>query len=218
MNPDSRTADGKFLKKPVEKMTYDRDKRKNCGRETSPGRGLFIWGKLKGAAARATDLAFPPSIYCGICGNVIDETRTYELCDHCIRHVQWDLEEPVYLPIPAENEDAGPGLTAGSGGLKLAALSCAEYGIYERTLIFNLKYSGRKYIARDIARMMRDRLAFTDIAPEIVVPVPASPERVKRRGFDQAALIGGFLAELTGADYCEALRRVRETRAMRGLS
>ncbi|MCI7413809.1 MAG: ComF family protein [Clostridiales bacterium] len=162
-------------------------------------------GRLTPAGARAfvesvLDLIYPPSLYCNCCGNLIDETRTYNLCDHCIRHIRWDQDPP--------RERDG-----------MRTLRCAQYGIYERTLIFSLKYNGHKYIARDIAEMMRDRLEAAGIFFDVIVPVPMNPTKERARGFNQAALIAKHLGRLTGADSVPgALRRTRDTRPMRGLS
>ena len=146
------------------------------------------------------DLVYPPSLYCVCCGNLIDETRTYNLCDHCVRHIRWDTAPP-----------------GERNGMKL--LRCAQYGIYERTLIFSLKYNGHKYVARDIAEMMRDRLEAAGIFFDVIVPVPMNPAKERARGFNQAALIAKYLARLTDVDFVPgALHRIRNTRPMRGLS
>jgi competence protein ComFC len=150
-------------------------------------------------AGRFMDLLFPPSLYCSCCGNLIDETRTYNLCDHCIRHIKWDMDD-----------------SREKNGMRL--LRCAEYGIYERTLIFSLKYNGKKYIARDIAAMMRDRLELSGIDYDIIVPVPMNRDKELKRGFNQTVLIGRHLARLTGRECQQLLRRTRDTAPMRGLS
>ena len=49
--------------------------------------------KLKDFGGKALDLLYPPSLYCNCCGNLIDESRTYNLCDHCISHIRWDASE-----------------------------------------------------------------------------------------------------------------------------
>ena len=35
------------------------------------------------------DFVYPQNLYCIVCGNFIDRTRKYCLCDHCIRHIEW---------------------------------------------------------------------------------------------------------------------------------
>ena len=98
-------------------------------------------------------------------------------------------------------------------------MRCVQYGIYERTLIFSLKYNGKKYIAREIAKMMRDRLREARIDFDVIVPVPMYAEKERARGFNHAALIGQYLGKEMGKPMVpDALRRTRQTRPMRGLS
>lgn len=146
------------------------------------------------------DLIFPPDLYCGICGNYIDSTNPYHLCDHCVRHIRWDHGPPAVR----------------SG---LLMMRTAEYGIYERTLIFSLKYGGKRYLARDAADMSADRLREAGISLDVVVPVPLARRKERARGYNQAGLIGKYLAVRMDADFIpDALVRTRETRPMRGLS
>ena len=149
---------------------------------------------------RILDLIYPPALYCVCCGNYIDETRVYHLCDHCLSHIRWDGD-------PAR-EIRG-----------MRTLRCCEYDIYSRSIIFSLKYKGRKYIAREVAEIMRDRLMQAGGTFDRIVPVPLSERKEKQRGFNQAALIGKHLSALTGAGFLpDALRRIRDTKPMRGLS
>ena len=157
---------------------------------------------IEDLAGKALDLLYPDPIYCICCGNVIDETRTYGLCDHCIRHMVWDTSEPQVRD-----------------GMEF--MRCCQYGIYERTLIFSLKYNRKRYIARHIAEIMRDKLinAGRDGDYDVIVPVPLYKRKFRQRGFNQTALIGKYLADHLGVTCApEALIRVRETRPMRGLS
>lgn len=146
------------------------------------------------------DLIFPSSLYCICCGNAIDETRTYNLCDHCIAHIKWDGEDIKRV-------------------MGLDMLRCTEYGIYERTMIFSLKYNNKRYIARDIGQIMADRLELAEYDFDIIIPVPLHRKKEKLRGFNQAGLIGKYMARATGRVCIEdALIRAHYTRPMRGLS
>lgn len=148
----------------------------------------------------ALDLIYPPSLYCSCCGNAIDESRTYNLCDHCLSHIRWDGSQVKEL-----------------GGLKV--LRCTEYGLYERTLIFALKYNGKTYIARDIAQIMADRLSLADISFDVIVPVPMYAAKERERGFNHAALIGKYLGRLVAKPHlAHGLVRKSSTTPMRGLS
>lgn len=146
------------------------------------------------------NLIYPASLYCICCGNIIDETRTYNLCDHCIGHIKWCGEEVRQI-----------------NGIKV--LRCVEYGIYERTLIFSLKYNRKKYMARDIGKIMADRMSLTEIRYDIIMPVPMYKKKEKKRGFNQAALIAKHLSKKVGIPYIsDALIRALDTKAMRGLN
>ena len=146
------------------------------------------------------DLLYPPALYCSCCGNLIDETRTYHLCDHCIAHIRWDGS-----PVKEVH------------GLKM--IRCVQYGLYERTMIFSLKYNGKTYIARDIAQIMADRLKLAEVDFDVIVPVPMHAGKERKRGFNQAALMGKYLGKLTGKPAIDhGLVRIADTKPMRGLS
>jgi competence protein ComFC len=157
--------------------------------------------KPRGFFDELLDLIYPSSLYCICCGNLIDGTRTYGLCDHCIRHIIWDTGDPQ--PI-------------GVSGIK--AVQCAEYGIYDRSIIFSLKYRKNRYISRNMAEIMADRLKLTGFSPDVIVPVPVNAKRLRERGFNHMELTGRHLSEMTGIQMApDALLRVKDTRPMRGL-
>lgn len=157
-------------------------------------------GKFKKLFDKGLDLIYPPSLYCICCGNIIDESRTYNLCDHCISHINWSGYEYKELD-----------------GIRI--WWCVEYGLYARTLIFSLKYNGKKYISRDIAKIMADKLKLIEQDFDVIVPVPISKKREMQRGFNQMALIAKYLAQCTEKDYCiDALTRITDTAPMRGLN
>lgn len=145
------------------------------------------------------ELLFPSSLYCVCCGNIIDESRSYSLCDHCMEHFRW-VREAYEL----------------RKGMKL--IRCVQYGIYERSIIFDLKYRGKKYLARIIAEIMRDKLEASNMHIDYIVPVPLHNEKLKTRGFNQAELIADFLSPLIGAKTVNCLKRVKPTIPMRGLN
>ena len=48
---------------------------------------------LRRLGNKALDALYPPSLYCVCGGNIIDGSRSYSLCDHCVRRIQWTLDE-----------------------------------------------------------------------------------------------------------------------------
>lgn len=154
---------------------------------------------LRHTVNKLAELVFPPRLYCACCGNIIDKTRTYSLCDHCMEHFRWDT---------------GSGISR--GGLRL--IRCVSYGIYERSLIFDLKYKGKKHVARVIAEIMADKLLSLNLEIDYLVPVPMFKTKEKQRGFNQTKLIADFLSKELTCEVADYLVRTRQTRPMRGLS
>ena len=106
-------------------------------------------GAARAMISKGLDLLYPPALYCICCGNIIDESRTYHLCDHCMAHIRWDGQPPQKVKFAG-----GDGIAGVAGGLvPFLSLRCTQYGLYERRLIFSLKYNGKKYIARDLAQI-----------------------------------------------------------------
>ncbi len=154
------------------------------------------------------ELVFPSRLYCACCGNIIDKSRTYGLCDFCLENFRWNLKR----------------LETREG---VRYIFCVEYGLLERGLIFRLKYSGDKFIAKTIAQIMNDKLeslktqGLWDYPPEetLLIPVPLHRKKEEKRGFNQAALIGKHLASMMGVEFlARGLIRTKETEAMRGLN
>lgn len=152
---------------------------------------------------------FPKGLYCIVCGNYIDETRKYGLCDHCIRRMNFGCS----------TFDCSPYFQYG--------FSAMGYGLYERRLIFNLKYDAKTYMAPIIAQIIYDGL-FSQISmgcdcpifdADMIIPVPINEKRLAQRGFNQTDKIAKHLGKkLTiPVDY-GSLKRIKDTHSQRALS
>ena len=93
--------------------------------------------------------------------------------------------------------------------------------------IYRFKYGGRReyadYYGREMVRRLREVLAEPGARafprPQVLVPVPVSRSRYRKRGYNQAALLARKLSAISGIPVREdILRRVSETAAMRMMS
>lgn len=170
---------------------------------------------LEKSAQRLLDLVYPQELYCAICGNFIDSTRTYCLCDHCIRHIEWGNIE-IDLSAQAEVFQNSHSLDS--------VRSCFRYGLYGKRLIFELKYNDRSYVARILGQIAADRICGDPDATEaltcdFVCGVPLSTAKLKKRGFNQAEKIAKYFCAETGMRHePDLLLRVKDTEALRSLS
>lgn len=178
------------------------------------------------AIEMAADFFFPWGTYCVACGNFIDGKRSYCICDHCIRHITWGNVE---IPPDSlrENNFTGPEAAAlqKEGGIPMDSVrACMKYGLYERRLIFELKYNGHTYMARILAKILADRV-FSDagaaelLTADYLIPVPVHKRKEKQRGFNQAALVAGYLSGFTGIPMLkDGLVRSESTAAQRSVA
>ena len=169
------------------------------------------------------DLLFPMGTYCICCGKYIDISRPYCLCDQCMAALNWGH---ISIDLARERKERGRTRHLDS------ALSCMVYGLHSKRLIFDLKYNRKTFMSRPISMIMADRLTSDESLSgilrslDLVVPVPIHGSKLKKRGFNQAALISSDLT--VRLDHCGAagplihipdcLLRTRATQAQRSIT
>ena len=111
-------------------------------------------------------LTYVPASFCMRCGKPVDDDMEY--CSDCKRG------EHVY--------DEGR-----------AAL---VYDEYISKSIYRFKYYGKREFAKFYARVIYDRLGrkLSDWNADVIIPVPIHKSRLKKRGYNQAALIAKELS------------------------
>lgn len=164
---------------------------------------------------RAAECVYPTATYCLVCGNFIDETRSFCLCDHCVRRIDWGFIE---LDLAAQSQQQKRRLYIDSGR------ACFGYGLYSRRVVFDLKYNGHSYVARVCGRIMAERVGADPAAAglfacDLVTGVPVNARKMRERGFNQAEKIAKFFCAKTGLRHLpDLLVRGRATEAQRSLS
>ncbi len=156
-----------------------------------------IKGILSSFGEGFLDLIYPSNIYCISCGNIIDDSRPYALCDTCVRTMKWANGRTCSCCGKMLQDDYGPDLcTDCSVGEHVfrKGFSCVEYGPAERELIHRFKYRDQAYLGRKLAEMMCDRIRPEDLKPDLIVPVPMFRKKEKKRGYNQAAVLAVSLA------------------------
>jgi len=167
------------------------------------------------------EFLFPSNIYCICCESVIDKTRSYALCDRCVRKFHWlgkktcvkcgKILEEGYVHdrcIDCRNMDH----------LFVKGFTCTRYGLYERVLMMDYKYHDKAWIGRKVGDILADRMRGESFHPDLVVPVPIHKEREAKRGYNQVEIMARryvALADLTLDN--RLLIRTKNTLPMRNL-
>jgi len=155
------------------------------------GRGL---GEL---ANRALDLALPAT--CAGCG-----VEGAALCPDCRPALDARLDQPpgTILGLPGDVPEP------------LAQVEwCSSFGGVTRRALHRLKYAGDRRLAEPLGEAVGRRWARASAGGDLLVPVPASPDRVRDRGYDQAELIARAAGRVCGLPAAPLLERTRRTTA-----
>lgn len=109
--------------------------------------------------------------------------------------------------------DAAPGASLRADGID-GGFAALPYLAAGRSLVAALKF-GRLRSAAELAAALIEARAPPGVLAGVLVPVPASPLRLARRGMDPAREITAALAAHTGLPAADPLRR-RDIRRQRG--
>jgi len=179
--------------------------------ETSyPQPATFSYRKVKNTFL---DALFP--IFCLSC-----KKESFWLCEECLNQTKL-----LDFQICPACED----ILTEKGSLCRACSTCRKSNIaslvaavsYEdpniKKLVHNFKYRFVSDISKPLAKLISKALVQNDIAlPDLLVPVPLHPKRLRWRGFNQSFLLASCISEeiapLTGIKILDILERKRFNR------
>jgi ComF family protein len=160
-----------------------------------------IWSEtrrvVRTAADRALDIALPAQ--CAGC-----RREGAALCRECLPSLDVRLGAEPGVPL---------GLPADLPAPLLQLEWCAPFTGVTRRALHALKYDGERRLAPHLGAAVARRWGRAGVAGDALVPVPASPDRVRERGYDQAALIATAAARRLSLPVLRALERTRATAA-----
>lgn len=152
-------------------------------------------------AQRLMELLFPPRcILCGEKGYVTEDM----LCTRCAREEVKRLYR--HFTVKARRQR-----------YTLACRAPERYdGAFRKTL-HSLKFRDETSLAAPIAKRMYAVLD-TSVPLDCIVPVPLSAKRLKKRGYNQSALLAEALSKSAGIPVRPGLKKIRENLAQHTLS
>ncbi|HEX5239382.1 MAG TPA: phosphoribosyltransferase family protein [Candidatus Limnocylindrales bacterium] len=147
------------------------------------------------AASRALDLALPPR--CAGC-----RREGQPLCRECRTWLLARAQAPPGVAL---------GLPADIPAPLLQLEWCAPFTGIVRRAIHELKYTGERRLAEPLGEAIAGRWARVSAGGEILAPVPASPDRIRERGYDHAVLLARVAARRLRLPMLPAVERVHAT-------
>ena len=150
---------------------------------------------IGGLASRALDLALP-----AICAGC--EREGAALCSACLPALDARLQLAPGTPLGLPGDLPRP---------LLQVEWCAPFSGIPRRALHRLKYAGDRRVAEPLGQAIGRRWLRAGAGGDLFVPVPASPDRVKERGYDQADLIARAAGRACGLPVRSLLERSRAT-------
>jgi ComF family protein len=148
-------------------------------RQLSNTKVMTMYGWLKHVQRRL----FPAT--CVLCG--CDAAGELDLCDACRADLPRVLRPcpRCGLPLATETENECGSCVADPPGFT-RTLVPFRYDEPIKHLIHALKFNQKLYVARVLGELMAEHYAQQGAHPDVIIPVPLHPGRLRTRGFNQA--------------------------------
>ncbi|QAT41950.1 ComF family protein [Aminipila luticellarii] len=160
------------------------------------------------------DWLFPSNIYCICCGNLIDKSRTYALCDQCLGTIHWANDRTCIKcgKILADTERRRLLDELGEGQHLCAdcrhnthyfdrGFTCMQYGSMEKEMIHRFKFNGCAYMGDKLGNILLDKILLENLSVDVVTAVPMHSKNQLKRGYNQSALMAKVVAKGLGVVY-----------------
>jgi len=168
---------------------------------SAPGIASRLVEAFRNGASVALDLALPAT--CVGC-----RREGSPLCRECRGWLMVRVENPPGLPIGVAADLPPP----------LVQLEwCAPFTGVSRRAIHALKYSGERRLARPLGEAVAARWRRAGAGGDLLVPVPASPDRIRERGYDHALLLAAMAGDVLRLPVSQGLERAHDTAAQHAL-
>ncbi len=173
--------------------------------QTPPGISVALGavGRCCGAVAGGLlDLFYPPS--CVVCSSPRLTLPDLEWCRACIERMPW-VRAPM-CPLcgrPFPKSPSSRDHLCGECLLDTFHFDAARSSFYHvgfvRDALHAVKFGAQLHFVRPLSQILaHTALRWDGLAVDRVVPVPLHPRRLRERGFNQSALMAGFLAGKIG--------------------
>lgn len=96
-----------------------------------------------------------------------------------------------------------------------------SYGLHEGSLreaIHLFKYRGLKALVEPLGTMLLEAYGALGASPDLLVPIPLTPQRARERGFNQSLLLCRWLSKRVGVPVRDVLLKLKDTPPQASLS
>ena len=171
--------------------------------------------KLIAIKNKFLSLLYPEGMKCIFCDN---EVANGQICDECFKEDLWNEGNRCVICDAKILE--GNIICDHCKNQKRYFVKCLcpfNYSGNVRKSILKFKSDGAKYLAKEFAKFIYERLQIEDIQFDIIVPVPSHKKTIKARRYNPAKVLADELEKLSGKPVCDILLKTEVTANQKSL-
>ena len=158
------------------------------------------------------NLIYPKNIKCMFCMGELNQNSYNATCENCLEILPF-IKNPCERCGSAMNENQkGVCLKCKNTNYNFAqAKSVFEYVDLPLSVVHNLKYNGKKYLAEYMVRYLLDIYATWNVFADFVTCVPMFETKEKARGYNQSKLLSQEFSKQVKVPFYEFCSKVVDT-------
>jgi ComF family protein len=159
-------------------------------------------------------LIFPEKITCYICGKEIRDNGL--LCPECKNKIPYIHKGCFKCGCALYSGNYCPRCKAAAFDFE-RNYAAAGYDGFIKNIVYRFK-NGDKYLYEPMGEIIVQTLIKENVKCDIIVSVPLSQKVLKKRGYNQSALLAQKISETTDMPYKDAVIKTRETDFQKNLT
>lgn len=142
------------------------------------------------------ELLYPSDVACCVCGKETHFSGPPYICAACKNELHFIGGKRIFAV----------------GSKEMTLYYAFEYDQAAKQLIHDLKYNGKRYVAKSLAYYLNEMIRLNDLEYDIMTPVPLHKNRLKERGYNQCNVLCREMGKEKMKKYKEVLIRNRDTK------
>ncbi|MDD4292058.1 MAG: ComF family protein [Clostridia bacterium] len=161
---------------------------------------------------KISDVFFPPSLTCCVCGEELFDEYEYYICPECFKLLTLnDSKICLRCGSKIEGEESYCGICGSDEVFYEYIRSAVVYDEFARILLHKFKFGNHREFGKCFAKLMERKFNLTDMEVDAVAYVPMTERSLKERRYNQSEIIACEFCILTGLPLFDGLKKIKDT-------
>lgn len=165
------------------------------------------------------DALFPRNIKCIFCGEELNEKAHNCTCEECYPTLPFINKCCDRCGSPVNPENIGVCMNCKTNNFHFE-IGRSVFGYSDNVVyvVQNLKYNCKKYLVEPMVNFMLEKFATLNIFTDIITCIPMFKTKLKKRGYNQSALLASAFANKLNLPFIELCEKVVDNPSQTSLS